>query len=224
VKKIFYITIFLFYCKNTDAQFLDSLNLIFKSKSGIDARFESRFSVYKTNLIEISGVRLGIAYKRRLRMGGGVSWLKTNLQTSTLVRNFNGEMEESIRYLKLAYLCYYIDFVFHRTKRWQLSVPIQVGAGASWFQKETKYDINNKDPKHFLLLYEPGITIQFKIFKWLGAGGDIAQRFVLRNYKKTSDKLFSPTFSVKALFWPDQLFYQLFPEHKVSKRFGPAEW
>ncbi|MBL7917129.1 MAG: hypothetical protein JNM96_01950 [Bacteroidia bacterium] len=224
MKKLIYILFFLFSFSFGRAQFLDSLNLIFRSKSSIDARFESRFSVYKTNLIEITGVRLGVAYKRRLRIGGGVSWLKTNLKTTTQIRNQNGELEEISRYLKLAYLCYYIDFVFHRTKRWQLSVPIQVGTGASWFQRDTKYDINNKDPKYFLLLYEPGITIQFKVFKWLGAGGDIAQRFVLRNYKKTSDKLFSPTFSVKALFWPDQLFYQVFPENEISKKFGPAEW
>jgi hypothetical protein len=34
----------------------------------------------------------------------------------------------------------YADFVFHKTKRWQLSVPIQVGTGMYW----TQYDDGSK--------------------------------------------------------------------------------
>lgn len=207
------------------AQFMDSLNHTFRSRASIDARFESRFSFFNNEVLTISGVRLGVAYKRKLRIGGGLSWASNNY--SSVFYDYNNEKKQNdtvLKYLRLGYLSYYIDFVFHRTKRWQLSVPIQAGAGFVWWQKETVYKWKPEDKKYFLLLYEPGITVQHKIFRWLGAGTDVGYRFVLKNNKKIGERLLSPTFSFKALFWPDQLFYQLWPEHKISKRFGPAEW
>lgn len=211
-------------CFKTKAQFLDSLHQTFNSKSIIDARYESRWSFIRNELIAVSGVRLGVAYKRKLRIGGGISWLKTNWAENFYSTNINGETILEVKYLKFAYLCYYIDFVYYRTKRWQLSVPIQVGTGMSWYQKQKQYRFHIPEKKNLLLLYEPGITVQFKITRWLGAGTDVAFRFVLRNEKKIGQQLNSPTLSIKALFWPDQLFYVCAPNSKVTKRYGPAEW
>lgn len=206
------------------AQFLDSLHQIFNSSSSIDARLESRWSFIRNEVITVTGVRLGVAYHRKLRIGGGISWLQTNRTELFTQTNALGNSEEVNKYLKFGYLCYYIDFVYYRTKRWQLSVPIQLGTGMSWFQKEPQYHTQIKDKKYFLLLYEPGITMQFKIFRWFGLGGDFAFRFVMRNQKKIGEQLNSPTLSGKILFWPDQLFYELAPKNTLTKRYGPAEW
>ncbi len=212
------------FCFTAKAQFLDSLNVVFKSKSIIDARLESRYSFIRNSIISVTGIRLGVAYKRKLRIGGGVSWLKTDRSYSFYDRNSLGDLIETKKYLKFAYLCYYIDFVYYRTKRWQLSVPIQAGTGLAWFQKEKAYALTNGDRKSFLLLYEPGITIQFKILRYIGVGGDAAFRFVLNREKKIGEQLNSPTFSIKLLVWPDQLYYVLAPKSKVTQRYGPAEW
>jgi hypothetical protein len=117
-----------------------------------------------------------------------------------------------------------VDFVFYKTKRWQLSVPIQTGTGLSWFQQKKNYTIGGKTPKYLLLLYEPGITVQFKIFKWFGLGTDVAYRFTLNSNSETRRQLNSPTYSFKVLVWFDQLFYDLFPESIFAKKFGPAYW
>jgi hypothetical protein len=223
LKRISLILVLLF-CFQAKAQFLDSLNIVFKSKSIIDARLESRYSFIRNTLISVTGVRLGVAYKRKLRIGGGISWLKTNRDYSFYSKNSNGELIETKKYLKFAYLCYYIDFVYYRTKRWQLSVPIQAGTGLAWFQKEKAYSLNNGDRKNFILLYEPGITVQFKAFRYLGVGGDAAFRFLLNRSKKIGEQLNSPTLSIKVLFWPDQLFYVVAPKSKITKLYGPAEW
>jgi len=207
-----------------NAQFLDSLHMVFNSKSNIDARLESRYSFIRNELISVTGVRLGVAYKRKLRVGGGISWLKSDVPYMISKTNSIGETVSEKNYLKFAYLCYYIDFVYYRTKRWQLSVPIQAGTGLSWVQNKTAYYVNRTDKKNLLLLYEPGITAQYKIFRYLGVGSDIAFRFVMKNNKKIGEHLNSPTLSIKVLFWPDQLFYVLNPEGKITKMYGPAEW
>jgi hypothetical protein len=219
-----FILLFLIIATTSRSQFLDSLNVVFHSKSSIDARFESRYSFIENGLASITGVRLGVAFSRKLRIGGGISWLKSNVPKTFYQINDLGNTETTIKYLKFGYLCYYIDFVYYKTQRWQLSVPIQAGAGLAWYQKEENYRLNSKDKKYFFLLYEPGITVQFKIFRYFGLGSDVAYRFVFKDPKKISERLLSPTLSFKILFWPDQLFFELKPNHKLTKRFGPAEW
>ncbi|MCC6369719.1 MAG: hypothetical protein IT236_01810 [Bacteroidia bacterium] len=200
------------------------MHLIFSHRPSIDARLESRNSFIDHQLVSVSGVRLGAAFHRKLRMGGGVSWIKSDIIKKTYLNDEQGNVLTNIRYLKFVYLCYYIDFVFYKTKRWQLSVPIQAGGGYSWLQKRRDYYRGNTDAKYLLLLYEPGITAQFKVFKWFGFGADVAYRFAIGHSKKTGVNLNSPTYSFKIQFWFDQLFFDVFPKHELTKRFGPSEW
>ncbi len=208
------------------AQYLDTMHAVFNHKSSIDARLESRNSFINNELISVTGVRLGVAFQRKLRLGGGFSWLKTNVTRTDISRNEQGQaIDTTTRFLKFGYLCYYLDFVFYKTKRWQLSVPIQAGTGISWFQPESQIKKGFLNRTNYLLvLYEPGITAQFKVTRWLGFGADVAYRFTLKNNKYVGEKLNSPTYAFKLLFWVDQLFYVAFPESKLTKRFGPAVW
>lgn len=184
------------------AQFADSLRDALHSQYSIDARLESRNSFIDNQLISVNGVRLGIAFKRKLRLGGGISWLNSEVSHLAPLSDDNS-LALKRRYMKFVYLCYYVDVVFYKTKRWQLSVPLQAGTGVSWFQDEKNYVRGNRDRKYLLLLYEPGITAQFKVFKWAGLGADVAYRFTLKNNSRVGERLNSPTYSFKILFWFD---------------------
>jgi hypothetical protein len=206
------------------SQILDTIRELFKSKYSIDARLESRNSFINHQLIGVSGARLGVTFQRKFRIGLGLSWLDTDVKSNYFSINDFGKTDTLTRYLKFVYLCYYVDFVFYKTKRWQLSVPIQTGTGLSWFQQKSNYTLKGKAPKYFLLLYEPGITVQFKVFKWFGFGTDVAYRFTLNGNTETRRQLNSPTYSFKILVWFDQLFYDLAPESIFTKKFGPSYW
>jgi hypothetical protein len=223
MRKAGFILLF-FYCAVSNAQFLDSLHDIFNHKSSIDARLESRNSFIDNQIISVTGVRLGVAFQRKLRIGGGVSWLKSDFKKDFYSENELGKTDTITKFLKMAYLAYYVDFVFHKTKRWQLSVPIQAGTGFSWWKNDKRYLAREREKKYFFILYEPGITAQFKVFRWFGLGADVAYRFTLVNSKKIGEKLNSPTYSFKVLVWFDQLYYELFPNSKFTKKKGPAVW
>src|SRR5690606_33273485 len=113
------------------AQLMDSLPYLIRQKQTFDARLESRFSFIGNQLANVSGVRLGVAWQRKLRIGGGFSWLENDLRLAhEPFRTAVGTQD--FKFLKFSYLCYYMEFVFHKTKRWQLSVPLQVGPGLIW--------------------------------------------------------------------------------------------
>jgi hypothetical protein len=232
LKKIFCIAILLSFCAQGRAQLLDTLRDFLNSKYSVDVRLESRNSIISNELTSISGVRIGLTFKRKLRLGGGLSWLKTdghswlktNVTKDFTVLNENGNPSVIKKYLKFVYVCHYLDFVFHKTQHWQLSVPIQLGTGYLWFQENKIYSFGNKETKYFLVFYEPGITLQYKLFKWLGSGADITYRFALQDRKKTGVQLSNLSLTFKALFYFDYLFYELFPKHEITKRYGPAYW
>jgi hypothetical protein len=211
-----------FSCEN--AQIIDTIRELFKYGYSLDARLESRYSLVDHQLISVEGIRLGVSFKRKFRLGGGVSWLDSDVHSNYTARNDAGDLELRERFLKFVYLSYYIDFVFYKTKRWQLSVPIQAGTGLSWFQDNNRYFHGKNASKYFLLLYEPGITAQFKVLKWAGLGADVAYRFTLKNNKKVGEQLNSPTYAFKILIWFDQLFYEFFPGSPITKKYGPAYW
>jgi hypothetical protein len=204
-------------------QFLDTFKVFLKSKPSIDARLESRYSFINNSATKVSGVRLGLSFRRKLRVGIGYSWLSTDVIDKKLITDVYGNKRFTDQYFKFGYFCYYADFVFHKTKRWQLSVPVQVGTGMYW----TQYDDGArsiKSKKRLLLFYEPGITAQFKITRWLGLGVDVCARLALRNTNIVGNKLNSFVIAPKLLIWFDQIFYMAAPKSKITKRFGPAYW
>lgn len=215
--------VFFFILLNSKSQLLDSFNVILKSKSSLDLRIESRYSFIDNDFAGISGIRIGVSFRRKLRFGGGVSWLKSDIIENVYVPNENGNLVFTPRYLKLAYACVYADFVFYKTKRWQVSVPIQTGIGATWFQYQKSYQLNSSNKK-LLLLYEPGISIHFKVLKWFGLGTGVGYRFAIKNNNEIKDRLSSPTYALKVLFWADQLYYDLFPKSKITEKRGPSSW
>ena len=168
-------------------------------------------------------MRLGVVFQKKLKVGVGYSWLKSDVSDDLEITNYLGNKETVKNYLEFGYIAYYADFVFHKTKRWQLSVPLQLGTGLAWFQYSDN-NIKTRSKKHFLLLYEPGISVQFKLTQWLGLGTDIGYRFTMKNTQRIGDKLNSPTYAFKLMLWFDQLFYVIAPKHVLSKKFGPAEW
>jgi len=221
--RVITIIIFLIISFTTKGQFLDTFKVFLKSRPSIDARLESRYSFLNNSPTKVSGVRLGLSFRRKLRVGIGYSWLDTDVKDAKLITDAIGNLRYTNEYLKFGYVCYYADFVFHKTKRWQLSVPIQVGTGMYWTQYNDGLK-TIKSKQRLLLFYEPGITVQFKATKWCGLGLDVCARLALRNTKYVGEKLNSFVLAPKLLIWFDQIFYMTFPKSKITQKYGPAYW
>lgn len=221
--RLFAIIIFTIISFSIKGQFLDTFKVFLKSRPSIDARLESRYSFLNNNATKITGVRLGLSFKRKLRAGIGYSWLDADVSDKKIITDVFGHERYANNYLKFGYICYYADFVFHKTKRWQLSVPIQVGTGLYW----TRYHDGEKfvnSKKRLLLFYEPGITVQYKITQWFGIGVDVCARLALRNTNYVGDKLNSFVLGFRYSIWFDQIFYKTFPKSKITQKYGPAVW
>lgn len=206
------------------AQYLDTLYEVFRSRSSLDLRLESRWSFIRGNAVRLEGYRLGVSFRKKIRIGGGISWMKSDFKKESKTILPDGTLILMEQYLNLYYFCYYIDFVFHKTKRWQLSTPLQFGFGWYWWQNQRQIFYRDSRFDHFLYLYEPGISVQYKVFPFLGTGADVCYRFGNADSGYLKFNLHSPSYSIKFLFWIHQLYFTLFPESKLTKKYGPASW
>jgi hypothetical protein len=208
----------------TYSQYVDTLHKAFTSGKSFDFRYESKNSFTSGNRIEVVSLKLGVTFGKKLSIGGGYAWLNSDLGKSSIMPDLNGSVITRNNRFTFRYLNYYIDFVFHKSKRWTLSSQVEFAGGFS------KYEFlengqKNKRIGDFICLYNPAVNIKFKIFKWLGIGGTIGYRFMLVNDVAMIKQLNSPLYSAGAFICWDELALAIFPKsQKVKKWLGESEW
>lgn len=220
-----FILLFILLCYYGRSQFMDTLHAAFHGHKTFDFRFESRNSFVDYERVEVQSLKFGVTFGKKLSVGGGYSWLKTKLYEDFHV--FDPEVKSDViikRRVKLNYMCYYVDFIFYKSKRWQYSIPTQFGTGFSRFEYSYKSPEIIKS-KYLVFLYEPGVNVKYKIFTWLGVGANVGYRLVFKNNKYLAKKFNSPIYSAGVIIYWDQLALAVFPKNKlVNKWLGPVEW
>lgn len=208
---------------NSYAQFLDTLTNQFKQKPGLDFDFETRNSLLLNSDVKFSGIKIGIRFGKKFSTGLSYNWLRSKTYNS-INYFYNNINDTTFGYFKMGYWSIYATFVYHKTKRWAFSIPLQFGYGNSWLQKKQNFSFKNHMFERQMFVYEPTVAIQFKLLKWLALSTNLGYRFVWHHDKNLLNQLNGPiyVFNLNVLF--DQLFFEAFPESQITKKFGPSEW
>lgn len=222
-KYFFYGVIFLLVSVNQYAQIFDSLKYEIKKKPGIDFNYETRNSVLLNDNVKFSGIKLGMRFGKKFRVGFSYNWLNANIYNQ--IRYFyNSSNDTTHGYLKMSYFAVYTKLVYHKTKRWEFSTPLQFGVGSSWMQDYKKISFNNQKFKKSMFVYEPTVSVQFKLLKWFGIAGNIGYRFVFHKEENVLNRLNGPIYVLNVNVMLDQLFFEAFPDSYITQKYGPAEW
>lgn len=225
IKKVIAILLFSVTLHTAHAQFMDTLHTAFTGKKSFDFRFEGRWSFVNHDLTTVQSLKMGVNFGRKISLGGGYSWLKTDVKDNFVLHDDELKRDTVIsKTLKLHYVCYYADYIFYKSRRWQYSVPMQFGMGTTSF--EYQYNtVKYKENKHFIALYEPGINVKYKIFRWMGVGANVGYRIVLKNNNFLSKKFNSPIYSAGILIYWNELALTAFPKNKkIQDKLGPSDW
>ncbi len=214
-----------FFVLQSQAQFMDTIRDSFRGKKSLMIRYESRNSFVDHLRTEVTAIKVGVNFGRKISLGAGYSWLTSSVFDQILIadpeRGFNSYVQSR---LQLGYFCISAEYVFYKSRRWQYSIPMQFGVGsAKWkYQYLTnKYEYD----KTVIALYEPGVNVRFKVFSWLGIGGNVGYRLMLKNNKKLSSKFNSPLYSFGILIYWDEVARFVFPkDSRIGKKLGKSDW
>jgi hypothetical protein len=201
------------------AQWTDTIHNIMHGKIYPTATFDSRNSFISSKPAHIWGVKAGLDFNGYLQVGLGFNRLNRDLRKQIYFTNADGNADSASGELRFAYFSYYLRYVYFKSNRWRFSImPLQVGVGNSKYVYEssgTQYKVARRS----IILYEPGISVSFKIFKWLGVGGDIGYRFMLRGNPGIPENFNAPTFSFYAIVYWWEIYKLCFPRSELIQKF-----
>lgn len=204
-KGIFFALI-LFCCSlDTYAQFFDSIKVAMHNKPSVDFRFDSRTSFITTHPAKISGVKIGLAFNKTVKLGVGYNWLNTSLFKHSFTTDQSGITRKVTYKLILNYISPYFEYTYFNARKFELSIPVMIGLGKTKYTP-LEYWLNVKPINSaFLLLYEPTSIAVYKVFPWLGLGLGIGYRLVLIGNRTINDNMNSPIYVYKVKFYPSEL-------------------
>lgn len=163
-------------------QKLDSLRTKFQADSArmyrykkwhMMAALDNRSSFVRTNQklsVNVGGLQAGMVYKDKHTMGIGF-YAITGTQSGEIVAE---DQKQKINLkLDMSYGTAFYEYNFLNTKRWEISVPAEIGAGS--YRQLATDSVGNKvagfdTTAKAILLLGTGVKVSFRIFQWLGVG------------------------------------------------------
>lgn len=180
------------------AQLMDSIAHHFQVKPKFNARFDSRNSFIASQNARVFGIKIGWEYNDTIKLGIGYNRLNSKISKQKYFLNENTlEIDTLESVLKFEYLSPFFEYVFFKTKRWEQAIPVQIGIGNSHFEYVDKDGIVHYENYRPVLLYEPTMTTQFKIFPWIGLGAGIGYRLILVGNRQINENFNSPVYLLK---------------------------
>jgi hypothetical protein len=199
---------------------LDTINMCLRQKPQLFAKLDGKNSFVENSRAKIFGAKLGISYGKRVHFGIGYNQLyppSDGLDQVLYFRNDHSELFPVIARLHMYYVSAYAEYTFYTTKHWQLSMPLQFGIGKSYYTYRL-YGNKFRIDESFNFIYEPAISVEYKIVKWFGLGADVGYRFMVANDKHLNKNFTSPTYAFKFLIYYGEIYKSLFPRSKLGKK------
>lgn len=176
----------------------------------------------------ILSIKAGAEFQKKLRLGAGFCFLKSpdyngRDQTPFIYQKYvwssSGIPEKVPSFLKLRYFCYFVDYVYYKKNRWELSVPVQIGLGKSKYEYKWQ-GVTYTEKEEFVFLYEPSIAVNYHVLRWLGFGVDVGYRFVNIGSRFVGNDFNSPVYDLKMMIFWGEVVKAIFPGSKLVEKLG----
>ena len=205
MKKYFIFFLVIFSFNISHAQLIDSIKVALKSKPRISFRFDNRHSFVSTTSAKINALKIGLEYDYVFRMGLGYNQLYSTVSRNEVLRHDGIPFDTVKSYLKLWFISAYAEYVFFLSKRWEFSVPLQLGVGFSKFN----YTFNNErftNRRHIIANYEAGINGHYKLIPGLGVGAGIGYSLILIDNPAINENFNTPIYSFKVKIFLGEIY------------------
>mgnify|MGYP002713068490 CR=1 FL=1 len=175
------------HIKKFEQEFAES----FKTKPKLDIKLDNRFSFIRAEDVKTLGVKFGLSFNRRFKVGIGVNQMITSTGNKISVSDTTLSVK-----LDYFYFSPYAEYTFYNSKKWAFSLATQLGFGEARYE----YKLNNKEvelAKTLVLSYEPAMLIDYKIIRWFGIGTGVGYRIVYYKRSVIEEQFSSPQIIAK---------------------------
>lgn len=217
--RILLVFVVLIFCGEMFAQTSthDSVYTSMHGRISLGGGLDSRNSFISNRKAHIWGIKVAAEFGELVQLGLGYNRLDDDLTKTIYFVNSSFENDSASGELKMDYWSWYARYVFYRKGRWKFSViPFQLGIGRSRYMYEVttqKYYVHKKP----IVVYETGFSVSFRICRWLGVGGDVGIRYMVKKNPNIPEKFNGPQYAFYAIIYWTEIIRAVAPENKFVK-------
>ena len=202
--KILIPIIFVLIPFNGITQLLDDMKQSFESKPKVMLKLGTRNSFISNRFVKIRDVQIGFNYKNITKIGLGYNWLATDVFRPLVIE---GQIvQENKGELKMRYLAPFVEYTFLKKEKYSCAIPVQLGFGKTLFEYRNGSNELKKTKPISIAFYEPAITFEYIVLKYIGIGGGIGFRLMFIGNKRLNDNFTAPFYLLRAkIFFGDVL-------------------
>lgn len=160
---------------------------------------DSYYSFIGNKSADVWGLKGGVKIDEMWRLGAGYNLLSSDIIEQKVLPS------EELAYAKndtvkaqlfFRYFPVMAEYIHYNKGNWQISTPIQIGYGQSYFQYFDKNDNKRRIFKKGVVASQLGVNAQYKIVKWVGLTAGLGYRIMIINNKEIEAKMNSPIFAI----------------------------
>jgi hypothetical protein len=198
-------------------QFLDTIRASFRVKPKFLFLLDTYNSFVSSEGANTFGLRAGLEFNKRVRISAGYYNLVSDIvKRKTVTDVFPNDTSLNAR-LDMNYFPVCFEYVFYNKYPWELSVPLNIGAGKSyfWYYRNAAGEQGRIDEKTVVL----GIVsagAQYKIMKWFGVGAGLGYRVMLVDNSNINENFNSVIYSLNLRIFLDEVAKSLFSKKQEA--------
>jgi hypothetical protein len=161
--------------------------------------FDSYYSFIGNKSADVWGFRGGVKYNEKWRFGIGYNFISSDIIENKILPAAEIPFAKNDTVKAQLFFRYYpimVEYIHYDEGPWQISTPLQVGYGQSYFQYFGKDDSKRRIFKQGVVASQFGVNAQYKIVKLIGITSGIGYRLLLVNNKEIDTKMNSPVFAL----------------------------
>ena len=167
----------------------------------IGFKFDTRNSFITGSTAKVYGLKAGVSFGKRLSIGLGYNFIGTKLRENTTLDDIEIKDAE----IRMNYVAPYLEYGFFQRGPWEIGTNIQLGVGSS-FHRYTENGNDRIIHRGRVVLYEPVMSCEYKIFKLIGVGAGFGYRIMLKNNRAIEQQFTSPVYALRVRLIFDELY------------------
>jgi len=170
-------------------------------------------------------IRTGIEFRKKLRFGIGYASLVSDIVTDKSITTQDTKLDSIVNAeLSLSYLTLSAEYTFYNSKRWQITMPVMMGFGTSYFKYYEKIDGDyqtKKTDEGGVVLFGPSGIATYRILRWVGLSAGLGFRLAIVNNGKIQESFNSPIYLFRIRIFMGEIYKTIFPRGVLGKHDPP---
>ncbi len=178
---------------------------------------DARRSFVLENKVKFNGIKIGVELFEKHKVGLGFYGLRQPVNFVGRIDKMKYPDATDTLYFNFNYTGLFYDYIWLRTKRWELTTPTHLGVGGI---ELTYKDTTGKRSAPFLnggsFVFGIGGSVQFKIWRWLALGTGGGYRTMLTREENIKRPLNAPYYQFQVKLLLGELYRMAFRKETLD--------